>query len=122
MIGRFFLKIGNYTVPRVCRFRVYKMSRTENRTTSFAGTDRVDRSALKYVLTARIALLSETEMQTIQSAAEQITQAVQFYDGATLKTKTMIISLPETPEPFYRYGDRTKGIYYKDYDLQMEEA
>lgn len=122
MIGRFYLKIGNITVPRVCRFRVYKISRVENRTTSFAGTDRVDRSALKYLLTARASLLSEAEMQEIQAAAEQITQTVQFYDGATLKTKTMIIELPETPEPFYKYGDRTKGIYYANYDLKMEEA
>lgn len=122
MIGRFYLKINNYVVPRVSHCRVSKFARNESRTTSFAGSDRVDRSALKYRLSARVALLSAAEMQTIQAAAENITATVQFYDGANLVQKTMIIDLPDTPEPWYKYGDRTKGVYYTNYDLTMEEA
>lgn len=121
-LSRFYLKINNTVYKNVSRQQVYKISRQENRTTSFAGTDRVDRSALKYRVISRIAIISAADYATLQSQAEAITQSCQFYDGATLKTATMIIDLPETPQPWYKYGNRTNGVYYTDVTITMEEA
>lgn len=123
MIGRFYLKIGNISVKNVTAQQVYQFARQENRTTSFAGSDRVDRSALKYKVISKIGIISAADWATLYAAIKGISATCEFYDGATKITgKTMIIDLPQTPEPWYKYGDRTKGVYYTNVRLTMEEA
>ena len=123
MIGRFYLKIGTVSYKNVSQQQVYKIARTENRTTSFAGTDRVDRSALKYRVISNIAIISAADYAVLQAAAEAITQTCEFYDGATkVSGKTMIIDLPQTPQPWYKYGARTNGVYFTNVKITMEEA
>lgn len=123
MIGRFYLKIGTVSYKNVSQQQVYKIARTENRTTSFAGTDRVDRSALKYRVISNIAIISAADYAVLQAAAEAITQTCEFYDGATkVSGKTMIIDLPQTPQPWYKYGNRTNGVYFTNVKITMEEA
>lgn len=122
MLGRYYLKIGTVSY-KVIKQQVYKFARQEDRTTSFAGTDRVDRSALKYRVISVIPIISAADYVVLQTAAEGITATCEFYDGATLKTgKTMIIDLPQTPQPWYKYGDRTKGVYFTNVKITMEEA
>lgn len=121
-IGKYYLSINSVSYPRVSQLRVYKYARKENRVESFAGTACVDRSALKYKLSAVIALATRTEMAALVTAAEGITASVSFYDGNTMVSKTMIIDMPEVPQAKYKYGSMNNGVYYFDVVLNMEEV
>lgn len=121
-IGKYYLAIGSTPILRVSQLRVYKIARQENRVESFAGTACVDRSALKYKLTANIALCNAAEKNAIVAAAENVISQVSFYDGATLVTKNMIISMPEVPQAIYKYGVMSNGVYYVDLVVEMEEV
>lgn len=121
-IGKYYLAIGSTPIPRVSQLRVYKIARQENRIESFAGTACVDRSALKYKLTANIALCNAAEKNAIVAAAENVISQVSFYDGATMVTKNMIISMPEVPQAIYKYGAMSNGVYYVDLVVEMEEV
>ena len=121
-IGKYYLAIGSTPIPRVSQLRVYKIARKENRIESFAGTACVDRSALKYKLTANIALCNAAEKNAIVAAAENVISQVSFYDGITMVTKNMIISMPEVPQAIYKYGAMSNGVYYVDLVVEMEEV
>lgn len=121
-IGKYYLSINGTLIPRVSQLRVYKFARKENRVESFAGTACVDRSALKYKLTANIALCNVTEKNTIVTAAESVISPVSFYDGNTMVTKNMIISMPEVPQAIYKYGAMNNGVYYINLVVNMEEV
>ena len=122
MIGKFRVVIDDYNVPRVLHLQVYQFTRDETRTTSFAGTERVDRSALKYRVSFVISICTADEMQRIVSLASGIVQTASFPDGTSDVTKDMIISLPEVPEPIYKYGNKLRGVYYTDLRVDMEET
>jgi hypothetical protein len=121
-IGRYEVSIGSMQLPRVRHLEVEPFVRNETRTTSFAGTDRVDRSKIKLRVNLVISICSASEMQQIISLASQITQQATFPYCAGTVTKTMIVDLPSPPEPRYKYGDKTKGIYYINVTVSMEEA
>ena len=120
-IGRFQVSIGGTTIKRVRYCEVEKFTRSETRTTSFAGTDRVDRSAIKYRVKLTIPICSESEMQALVGFASTIVQSVTFPDGALTVTKDMIIDFPHVPSAIYKFGDKTQGISYKDLVINMEE-
>lgn len=121
-IGKYYVAIEGISIPRITRFQAYKFVRNQTSTTSFAGTERVDRSAPKYRVVFVIAICTAAEMQQIVGNAEQITRSVTFYDGTTSVTKNMIISLPQVPQPIYKYGNRLSGVYYQNLRVEMEEA
>ena len=121
-IGKYTVIIDGWSVPRITKFQAYQFARKETKTTSFAGTDQVDRSALKYRVTFTMAMCTPSEKAALVSDASNIFKSVEFYDGGALLTKNMIISLPETPQPVYLYGQRAKGTIYKNLTVNMEEA
>lgn len=121
-IGKYYVSIQGTVIPRVSQFQAYKFTRSETSTTSFAGTERVDRSALKYRVVFVVAFCTAAEMQFLVNSAAEITRNVTFYDGTTSVTKTMIISLPQVPQPIYKYGNRLSGVYYQNLRVEMEEA
>lgn len=120
-IGRFNIIIGEMTVPRVRHCKVTKFTRNETRTTSFAGTDRVDRSEIKYRVEFTIPICSASEMEQLVALASGIMQDVTFPFGAGTVTKRMIVDLPDVPEPVYKFGDPQNGIYYINLTVNMEE-
>lgn len=120
-IGRFEVSIGSMQLKRVRHCKVEKFTRSETRTTSFAGTDRVDRSAIKYRVSLVISLCSAAEMEQIVTLASSIIQSVTFPYGASTVTKNMIVDLPDIPEPVYVFGKKEQGVYYIDLPIYMEE-
>lgn len=121
-IGRYEVTLGSMQLPRVRHLTVEPFVRNETRTTSFAGTDRVDRSKIKLRVNLVISICSASEMQQIITLASQITQQATFPYGTGTVTKTMIVDLPSPPEPRYKFGDKTEGIYYINVPVTMEEA
>ena len=121
-IGKYPLSIGNFDVPNVSRLQVYKFTRHETRSTSFAGSDRVDRSQVKYKIIANVAFCTAATMQTLVQKAEQITQNVVFPDGTNTVNKTMIFDIPQPGQPIYKFGNSSNGVYYQNLQLVMEEA
>lgn len=122
MISVYYLSINSVAMSRISEQQVYKFTRSENRQNSFAGTVCVDRSALKYRVISKAALMTQSEMNTLETAAAAITATVGFYDGTTLKSKTCVIKLPEKPVPIYKFQDKSKGVYYKDVRIEVEEV
>lgn len=121
-IGRYEVTLGSMQLPRVRHLTVEPFVRNETRTTSFAGTDRVDRSRIKLRVNLIISICSASEMEQLVTLASQITQTATFPYGSGTVTKTMIVDLPKPPEPRYKFGDKTEGIYYINIPVTMEEA
>ncbi|MBO6301621.1 MAG: hypothetical protein J6N15_04230 [Ruminiclostridium sp.] len=114
--------IDNYAVPRVSGIQVYQFVRSETSTTSFAGSQRVDRSAPKFRVIMTVAIADAAQMQTLNNFAKAITNQVTFPFGNGYESKTMIIKLPTIPEPIKAYGSVSGQSYYKDLTLEMEEV
>jgi hypothetical protein len=121
-IGRYEVSIGSMQLPRVRHLEVEPFVRNETRTTSFAGTDRVDRSKIKLRVNLTISICSAEEYEQIYALASQIMQSVTFPFGSGTETRDMIVDLPKPPEPRYKFGDKTEGIYYINLPVSMEEA
>ena len=121
-IGKYHLKIGGTTYGRVSYQEAYKIPRVEQRVQSFSGAVCVDRSALKYKVTSTIALLTESEKDTLVASASNGSATCEFYDGDTLQTKTCIVSMPVIPSPTYKYGNRASGVYYLGVQVDLEEV
>ncbi len=123
MLNKYALTIGGVSVPRVVEFTCSKFARQETTSLTLAGTATVDRSTLKYRVTAKIAIISASEWSTLRTKIDGIAQSCTFYDDTnTSKTLNMIISLPELPKPDYLYGLRTEGVYYRNIILKLEEV
>lgn len=119
---KYYLKINNTEFTNCSALEVTCESRSESVKTTLSGKYLVDRiGSTKLSVSAKVNMLSESEMSVLRSAYQNIKANVTFYYGANLIVKSMRIKAFNEPSPLPYYNDRANGYIYGSVELEMEE-
>ena len=119
---KYYLKINDTEFSNCSALEVTCESRSESVKTTLSGKYLIDRiGGTKLNVSAKVNMLSESEMSVLRSAYQNIKANVTFYYGAELVTKPMRINAFDEPSPLPYYNDRANGYVYGSVELEMEE-
>lgn len=119
---KYYLKINDTEFSNCSALEVTCESRSESVKTTLSGKYLIDRiGSTKLNVSAKVNMLSESEMSVLRSAYQNIKANVTFYYGASLVTKSMRIKPFNEPSPLPYYNDRANGYVYGSVELEMEE-
>lgn len=119
---KYYLKINNTEFTNCSALEVTCESRSESVKTTLSGKYLIDRIGnTKLSVSAKVNMLSESEMSVLRSAYQSIKANVTFYYGANLIVKSMRIKAFNEPSPLPYYNDRANGYIYGSVELEMEE-
>lgn len=119
---KYYLKINNTEFTNCSALEVTCESRSESVKTTLSGKYLIDRvGSTKLSVSAKVNMLSESEMSVLRSAYQNIKANVTFYYGANLIVKSMRIKAFNEPSPLPYYNDRANGYIYGSVELEMEE-
>lgn len=119
---RYYLSINGKSFDNVSEIIISRAYRSETAQCNLGGDLLIDRiGAEKTVLSAKVNMLSEEEMNFIRSCRSKMTVNVSYYKGNALENKKMYIGAFQEPSPIYYYGDRRKGIVYGSIALKFTE-
>ena len=119
---KYYLKINDTEFSTCSALEVTCESRSESVKTTLSGKYLIDRiGGTKLNVSAKVNMLSESEMSVLRSAYQSIKANVTFYYGAGLVTKSMRIKAFDEPSPLPYYGNRANGYVYGSVELEMEE-
>lgn len=119
---KYYLKINGAEYKNCSSLQIAQKYRAESVKQNLSGGYLIDRmGGEKITLSAKINMLSDTELTALREAVAAISCEVIFDRGATRTTKTMRVVPFTEPSPIYYYGDKNKGIMYGSIALKMEE-
>ena len=104
---KYYLKINNTEFSNCSALEVTCESRSESVKTTLSGKYLIDRiGSTKLTVSAKVNMLSESEMSVLRSAYQNIKANVTFYYGANLIVKSMRIKAFNEPSPLPYFNDR----------------
>lgn len=119
---KYYLKINDTEFTNCSALEVTCESRSESVKTTMSGKYLIDRiGSTKLIVTAKVNMLSESEMSVLRSAYQSIKANVTFYYGANLIVKSMRLKAFNEPSPLPYFNDRANGYIYGSVELEMEE-
>lgn len=117
---RHYLKIENYTVPRVSKLDVAGFYRSEERKTTFSGGLAVDRGQYKKKISARIRIFSADEKRALEALLQKIIVKAEFYDNGEIVQKDMISAPIKSFQSCFPSRSEENAVY-TDVVLELEE-
>lgn len=119
---KYYLKVNSKEYTNVSALTIKQGYRAETVKQNLSGGYLIDRlGGEKITVTAKLNMLTDTDISELRAAVGLIYCVVEFDRGNTRTSKIMRI-LPFTePSPIYYYGDKAKGIVYGSITLKMEE-
>ena len=119
---RYFFSINDKAFENVSKVETKPDYRSEVSKTNLGGDLLIDRTGdEKTELTVKTNMLSAEDMEFLRSSRRKMSVSVSYYEGNTLKNKTMYINPFTEPSPIYFYGDREKGLVYPTVTLKLSE-
>lgn len=120
-MSKYYLKLGEMTVPRVSKLIVTHFYRAESRQTTLSGGLAVDRGDVKKRLEINIKIMSAAELRELERVLDTIVTTAEFYYLDEHKTINVVADPILSKDEIYLYGKRENGVYYANIRFTLEE-